>query len=147
MSFRSFLRESFGWETVDGSGPRVWGQRAWGVEWGRGKGRRWQRALTFTSFPWLQGARKQPATPFLSPGLLRCSMKKKRRSGFITLHDPCLIRFLCELRTWMVTLNPHFFKRETPICTWTACPWCRCCWAGPAISKPEKVWGQRGATR
>lgn len=39
MSFRSFLREKFGWEIMDDSGSRDGGKRLGGVEWGRGKGK------------------------------------------------------------------------------------------------------------
>lgn len=38
MSFRSFLREDFGWETVDGSVPGA-GGRGLGSRMGKGKGK------------------------------------------------------------------------------------------------------------
>lgn len=66
------MRDDFGWETMDGSVPRV-GAKALGDLNGEGKGEGGgTRALNFTSFPAFAGARKQPPTPFLSRGLSKC---------------------------------------------------------------------------
>lgn len=71
MSFRSFLREDFGWETVDGSVPGL-GAEAWGVEWGREGGREWPKGRS-TSLPSRICVQSQEATTlaFLSPRALK----------------------------------------------------------------------------
>jgi len=70
MSFRSFLRGDFGWETADSSVLGA-GGRGWGVEWGRERGRRQPKGAQLHFLPGsVCRARRQPPLAFLSPRAL-----------------------------------------------------------------------------